>query len=314
MSMAVVTGGGGFIGSHLARELVKRGWRVKVIDTFITGNRQNLADIMDSIELVETDIRDLESLKRQFKDAEYVFHQAALPSVPRSIADPILSNESNITGTLNVLVAARDMKVKRVVYAASSSAYGNASVEWKTEELPAHPLSPYALNKFVGEEYCRLFTEVYGLPTVSLRYFNVFGPNQDPNSQYSAVIPKFITAMLAGQQPTIFGDGGTSRDFTYVANNVHANILAAESARADGQMVNIACGGSFTLNDLVAKINEILGTTIKPIYAPARVGDVKHSKASIQKATKLIGYEPTVSFAEGLKETISWYKKQLKMN
>ncbi len=309
MKTALVTGGGGFIGSHLTRALLKKGYNVTVIDTFATGRRSNLADIKHDIKLIEVDIRDLEGIKPHFHGVDYVFHLAALPSVPRSIADPLSSHAVNITGTLNVLLAARDAEVKKTIYASSSSAYGNVAVEWKKEDLPAHPLSPYALTKFTAEEYCRIFASTYGLPTLSLRYFNVFGPYQDPASQYSAVIPKFITAMLDGRSPVINGDGTQSRDFTYVANNVHANILAAESA-VSGEMLNIACGGSFSLNRVVLMINQALGTNIEPQYDHSRAGDVMHSKADIAKAKQLIGYQPIVDFEQGLKETIAWYKNQ----
>lgn len=251
-------------------------------------------------------------MRKVFENADYVLHQAALPSVPRSIADPLASNHNNITGTLNVLVAARDAKVKRVVYAASSSAYGNADVEYKAEDLPATPLSPYALTKYVGEVYCQQFTRLYGLETVCLRYFNVFGPYQNPTSAYAAVIPKFVTLMLRGEAPTIYGDGETSRDFTFVANNVSANILAATSNKGAGEVMNIACGTSLSLNRLVEMINHELDTNITPNYQPERAGDIKHSKASIEKAKQLIGYEPKVSLEQGLKETIQWYKKNAK--
>lgn len=283
-----------------------------MVDNLSTGDRSNLADIIDRLTFIEGDITELDTLHEAFSGADYVLHQAALPSVPRSIADPIASNHNNITGTLNVLVAARDAKVKRVVYAASSSAYGNADVEYKTEDLPAAPLSPYALTKYVGEVYCQQFTRLYGLETVCLRYFNVFGPYQNPTSAYAAVIPKFVTLMLRGEAPTIYGDGETSRDFTFVANNVSANILAATSNKGAGEVMNIACGTSLSLNRLVEMINHELGTNITPNYQPERAGDIKHSKASIEKAKQLIGYEPKVSLEEGLKETIQWYKQNAK--
>lgn len=307
----VITGGAGFIGCNLARELVTRGEHVTIIDNFATGKKANLDDIASKINLVEGSITDLSFLQRAFKGADYVLHQAALPSVPRSIDSPLASNETNIDGTLNVLVAARDQKIKRVVYAASSSAYGNADVAIKTEDLRPSPLSPYALTKYVGEEYCRLFYKLYGLETIALRYFNVFGPYQNPEGGYAAVIPKFIATMLKGDQPVIYGDGNQSRDFTYVANNVEANILAATATKGAGDVINIACGNNVTLNELVDLINQELGTTIKPKYQNERAGDVRHSRAGINKAHKLINYQPRVSFQDGLKETIKWYKTHL---
>jgi len=304
----IVTGGAGFIGGNLTRELVKRGNKVKVIDNLLTGNIHNLDDIIGKIDFVNGDIRDAEMLKKELSGIECIFHQAALPSVPRSIDDPFTSNSHNIDGTLNLLINARDAGVKRVVYAASSSAYGDIEAEYKFEDMPANPLSPYALTKYAGEVYCRLFTKIYGLETVSLRYFNVFGPYQNPASQYAAVIPKFILLMLNGEQPTIYGDGEHSRDFTFVANNVEANILASEAKMASGEVINIACGDSITLNQLVEMINKELGTNIKPKYEPAKVGDVKNSKASIEKAGRLLNYKPVKNFKEGLKETVQWYK------
>lgn len=306
----VVTGGAGFIGSHLVRELVDRGFSVKVIDNLSTGKKENIEDILENIEFIEGDIRDIDILNKHFAKTKVVFHQAALPSVPRSINNPIASNDHNINGTLNVLVAARDQKVKRVIYASSSSAYGNTDAEYKTETLPSNPLSPYALTKFTGEVYCKLFTRLYGLETVSLRYFNVFGPKQDPNNQYAAAIPLFINLMLKGESPTIFGDGEQSRDFTYVKNNVEANIAAALSDKGAGETINIACGESITLNQLISEINANLKTNIKPIYKEPRAGDVKHSKADIKKAKSILGYKPTVYFSNGLRETIAWYKKR----
>jgi nucleoside-diphosphate-sugar epimerase len=306
----VVTGGAGFIGSYLVRELVKRGFSVKVIDNLSTGKKKNIEDILGDIEFIEGDIRDINTLNKHFEKTEVVFHQAALPSVPRSINNPIASNDHNVNGTLNVLVAARDKGVKRVIYASSSSAYGNTDVEYKTETLPSNPLSPYALTKFTGEVYCKLFTKLYGLETVSLRYFNVFGPRQDPNNQYAAAIPLFINLMLKGESPTVFGNGEQSRDFTYVKNNVEANIAAALSNKGAGETINIACGESITLDKLISEINANLKTNIKPIYKEPRVGDVKHSKADIKKAESMLGYKPSVYFADGLRETIEWYKNQ----
>jgi len=308
----IITGGAGFIGSNIAQKLVTMGNIVKVIDNLSTGNLNNLAEVRDNIEFIEGDIKDLNLLKKEFKGFDYVLHQAALCSVPRSINDPISSNTSNIDGTLNVLVAARDNSLKRVVYASSSSVYGNALSEYKSEDLPVNPLSPYALTKLTGETYTRLFYKIYGLETICLRYFNVFGPHQDPSSQYSAVIPKFISMMIKGESPIILGDGTQSRDFTYVQNNVQANILAATAAQGAGEAINIACGQSISLNELVNLINQELGTNIKPVYQDERAGDIKHSKADISKAKKILNYEAKFDFLSGLKETIQWYKKQIK--
>lgn len=308
MSKYIVTGGAGFIGSNIVKELVKRGETVKVIDNLSTGYEKNFAEINDKVEFVEGDIKDLEFLQKEFAGFDYVLHQAALCSVPRSINDPIASNANNTDGTLNVLVAARDNKIKRVVYASSSSVYGDQELDYKVETLPIKPLSPYALNKYAAERYTQLFYEIYGLETVCLRYFNVFGPNQDPDSAYSAVIPLFIKAMLKGESPIIFGDGSQARDFTYVENNVEANILAATGAQGAGEVCNIACGESISLNELVGMINKNLGTDIKPVYRESRQGDIKISKANIDKAKNILGYEPKVNFEEGLKKTIEWYK------
>ena len=308
MSKFVVTGGAGFIGSNIVEELLSQNHHVKVIDNLSTGFEKNLDSFKEKIEFIDGDINDLELLQKEFAGFDYVLHQAALCSVPRSINDPIKSNLSNIDGTLNVLVAARDNKIKRVVYASSSSVYGEATAEYKVETLPTNPLSPYALTKYAAERYTQLFYKLYGLETVCLRYFNVFGPHQDPMSQYSAVIPLFIDKMLKGESPEILGDGEQSRDFTFVRNNVEANILAATSDKGAGEVMNIACGASTSLNELVRMINEELGTDIKPIYKEPRAGDIKHSKADVSKAQELIGYEPKISFEEGLKETIKWYK------
>jgi len=307
----IVTGGAGFIGSNIVKELVKRNHQVKVIDNLLTGHKKNLIEVMDQIDFIEGDIQDLCLLQKEFAGFDFCLHQAAVPSVPRSVADPILTNKNNIDGTLNVLVAARDQKLKRVVFASSSSVYGEAPEEFKVETLATNPLSPYALHKMSGEIYAQLFYKLYGLETVCLRYFNVFGPNQDPESQYAAVIPKFIESILKDEQPVIFGDGEQARDFTYVANNVEANILAAESDEGAGEVMNIACGASSSLNDLVRLINQELGKDIKPVYQDVRVGDIKFSKADITKAQKLIGYQPKINFEEGLKETIKWYKSQI---
>lgn len=306
----VVTGGAGFIGSHIAQRLLHDGQRVRIVDNFITGRRDNLAVLTGDFELHEVSITDLAALRRAFEGADYVVHQAALPSVPRSIDEPLVAHEHNVTGTLNVLLAARDAGVKRVVYAGSSSAYGDAETDPKDESLSPNPLSPYGVSKLAGEYYCRVFTEVYGLETVVLRYFNVFGPRQDETSQYSAVIPLFISAMLKGKQPTIYGDGLQSRDFTYIDNVVHGNLLALKAPAAPGRVMNVATGANITLLQLVGEINRLLGSDIEPIHAPERVGDIRHSRAAIDLAGELIGYEPQVDFATGLRRTFDWYRER----
>jgi nucleoside-diphosphate-sugar epimerase len=306
----LVTGGAGFIGSNIVEELARRGESVRVLDNLLTGKKDNLVGLPSDVEFVEGDIRDLEGLRQAVDRVDYVIHQAALPSVPRSVQSPIESHECNATGTLNVLVAARDAGVKRVVYASSSSVYGNSPTLPKSEDMPTSPMSPYAVNKLAGENYCTAFALVYGLPTVSLRYFNVFGPRQDPTSQYAAVIPAFISHMLKGERPTIYGDGTQSRDFTYVRNVVEANILACTAKRAVGQFMNVALGDRVSLLDLVDKINSILGTNIEPIFEAERPGDVKHSMADIAKAQDLLDFKPLVTFDEGLERTIEYLKGQ----
>lgn len=305
----VVTGGAGFIGSNIVDRLVAEDNEVVVIDNLLTSKANNLKDVMSGIKFVNGDIQDLDLLAREFEGIDYVLHQAALASVPRSIENPIASNQNNIDGTLNVLVAARDAGVKRVVYAASSSAYGNTPTLPKHEGMAPDPLSPYAITKLVGEQYCKVFYDIYGMETVALRYFNVFGPRQDPNSQYAAVIPKFITAMLNDERPVIFGDGEQSRDFTYVQNNVDANLLACTAANAAGRMFNIACGERITLNQLVEVLNDILGKDIEPLYEEERAGDVKHSLADITLARDVLDYEPEYGFREGLVKTVEWFKQ-----
>ena len=301
----LVTGGGGFIGSHLVRALLERGANVRVLDDFSTGRRENISAVIDDIDLHEGSITDQETVYAAMQGIDYVLHQAAIPSVSRSIEDPLQCHETNTTGTLNVLLAARDAGVQKVVYAASSSAYGDKTPLPCQETATAHPLSPYAVAKLTGEHYCQAFHEVYNTPTVALRYFNVFGPRQDPNSLYSAVIPKFISLMLQGQAPTIHGDGLQSRDFTYIDNVVQANLLACKAdAAAHGQVMNIACGQTYTLLDLVDRINTILGTRIQPILGPARPGDARHSHADISRAASLINYTPLISFDQGLRSTI----------
>jgi nucleoside-diphosphate-sugar epimerase len=304
----IVTGGAGFIGSHIVERLLKDGHTVRVVDNLATGSRDNLAHLGGDYEFHEISITDRAALDKAFAGADYVLHQAALPSVPRSIDDPLTTHEFNITGTLNVLLAARDAGVKRVAYAASSAAYGDIEGEYKTENLPPKPMSPYGVAKLTGEYYCQVFTEVYGLETVSLRYFNVFGPRQDETSQYSAVIPLFLAAMLRGERPTIYGDGLQSRDFTYVDNVVHGNLLALTSPQAPGQMMNLATGSRISLLDLIDEINNLIGADIEPIHADERAGDIKHSRAAIDLAGELLGYEPVVDFATGLKHTLAWYR------
>lgn len=314
MSNYLVTGGAGFIGSHLVAALLDRGHLVRVLDNFATGKRENLAPFSGRFELIEGSLADFDTCRRACEGMDYVLHQGALPSVPRSVADPLGTNEANVVGTLNLLLAARDKKVRRVVYAASSSAYGDTQVSPKHEELPTNPKSPYAVSKLAGECYCRAFSEVYGLDTVSLRYFNVFGPRQDPTSQYSAVIPKFITALLEGKSPPVNGDGKQSRDFTFVANNVEANLLAAECGEPlRGRVMNIACGQQYSLLDLLGHLREILGSSVEPEFGPSRPGDVRHSCADISLASRVLGYKPVVGFREGLERTAAYYRTLLKV-
>jgi nucleoside-diphosphate-sugar epimerase len=306
--LALVTGGAGFIGGHLVEGLLAAGWSVRVIDDLSTGSEQNLVRVMDRIEFTRGDIRDEDALKRVMDGAEVVFHQAAMASVPRSVAMPVLTNSINVDGTLLVLETARQSGVRRVVYAASSSAYGDTEVLPKVETLPATPLSPYALQKYTGEVYCRLYRDLYGLETVSLRYFNIFGPRQDPNSDYAAVIPCFVTAALEGRPPVIYGDGGQTRDFTYVENAVQANLLAADAERASGHVINIAAGKRTSLNELWQGIRNIVGTDLEAQYAAPREGDVRDSLADLTRATDLLGYAPDVDLDEGLDRTIASFR------
>ena len=307
MAHYLVTGGCGFIGSHLVEALVQKGERVRVFDNCSTGKAKNIAHVKDRIEFVDGDLRELDAVHQAVAGVDYVFHQGARPSVARSVADPILSNNVNINGTLNLLVAARDAGVKRVVYAASSSAYGNIPTLPRSETLSPQPASPYAITKYVGECYCRVFTQVFGLETVALRYFNIFGPRQDPTSQYSAVIPKFIHAYLRGNSPAIEGDGEQSRDFTYIANAVHANLLACHAEEVAGEVFNIGCGQQTSINRLASLIGEMMETDVKPVYTSSRPGDVRHSRADICKAQQLLGYEPKVELKAGLRRTIDWF-------
>lgn len=308
LARCVVTGGAGFIGSNLVHRLLCEGHQVAVIENLATGKRENLLGVEDSVEFILGDIRDLDLLLRVLRGSEVVYHQAALPSVPRSVQDPASTNETNVTGTLHVLLAARDSEVRRVVLASSSSVYGNTQVLPKKEDMPAEPLSPYAVSKYTNELYARVFSRMYGLETVCLRYFNVFGPRQDPQSQYAAVIPKFISAALHGDRPVIFGDGEQSRDFTYVDNVVEANMLAATAEEVSGEVFNIGCGSSYSLNQLVASLSEILGTAIVPEHRPQRPGDVRHSLASIERARIRLCYEPSVTFADGLRRAVEWFR------
>jgi nucleoside-diphosphate-sugar epimerase len=306
----IVTGGAGFIGSHIAERLLKDGHAVRIIDNLATGSRANLDRLQGDVTFHQVSITDLDALHPIFAGVDTVFHQAALPSVPRSIDDPLTTHEYDATGTLKVLIAAHDARVRRVVYAGSSSAYGDVAGDFKTEDMPPRPLSPYGVAKLTGEFYCQSFYHVYGLETVCLRYFNVFGPHQDPTSHYAAVIPLFISSILDGRPPLIHGDGEQSRDFTFIDNVVHGNLLASTAARAPGEMMNLATGGRVTLLDLVTKINGVLGTDLQALHGPARSGDIKHSRAGIGKAADLLGYEPVVSFDEGLTRTIRWYQQQ----
>ena len=310
MAHYLVTGGCGFIGSHLVEALVQKGERVRVFDNCSTGKVENIAHLKNQIEFVDGDLRELEAVHQVVASVDYVFHQGARPSVARSVADPILSNNVNINGTLNVLVAARDAGVKRVVYAASSSAYGNIPTLPRSETLSPQPASPYAITKYVGECYCRVFTQVYGLETVALRYFNIFGPRQDPNSQYSAVIPKFIHAYLHSNSPAIEGDGEQSRDFTYIANAVHANLLACHAEGVAGEVFNIGCGQQTSINRLASLIGEMMEANAKPVYTSSRPGDVRHSRAAIRKAQQLLGYEPKIELKTGLRRTIDWFLRR----
>jgi nucleoside-diphosphate-sugar epimerase len=307
MATYLVTGGAGFIGSHLTEELVRRGHTVRVVDSLITGKRSNL-DHIPGVDFREGDLADAAFAASVAQGCDYVLHQAAIPSVPRSVKDPITSNRANVDATLNVLVAARDAGVKRLVFAGSSSAYGNTPTLPKHEDMPANPLSPYALQKVVGEQYLQMFTRLYGLETVSIRYFNVFGPRQDPTSPYSGVISVFATALLENRSPVIYGDGGQTRDFTYVANVVDGVLRACEAPGASGEIINVATSGRISLNDLFREMRRIVGANVEPTYAEPRQGDVRDSQAAIDKAERILGYRPIVSFEEGLKRTIEWYR------
>lgn len=305
---ALVTGGGGFIGSNLVAALLEEGHDVVILDNFSTGRRENLAELTGEVEVVEGDLRSYERVHAATTGVEVVFHQGALPSVPRSVQDPLTSNAANVDGTLNVLLAARDEGVRRVVFASSSSVYGEAPGLPRKEDQPLLPIAPYAVSKLAAEAYCRAFWRIYSLETVSLRYFNVFGPRQDPTSQYSAVVPRFTRLFLDDQPPTIYGDGRQSRDFTYVANVVQANLLAAEVEGIGGETFNIASGESRTVNELAAQLRQTLDSSVEPVHEPARPGDVLASAADIGKARAQLGYTPTVSFEEGLRSTVAYLR------
>lgn len=300
----LITGGAGFIGSHLAQALLDRGESVRVLDNLATGRESNLDLIRDRAEVIVGDVRDLDTVRAATEGVEVVFHQAALASVPRSIADPLGSLAANVTGTQHVLLAARDGGVRRVVYASSSSVYGDTPVLPKREDMPTNPLSPYAVQKLTGELMCGVFTRVYQLETVALRYFNVFGPRQDPNSQYAAVIPRFLTALAQGKRPTVYGDGSQTRDFTYIANVVQANILAADAPEAVGRAMNIGCGERISLNHVLRQAGELLGVAVDAEYVDPRPGDIRDSLADINLAQRLLGYQPVVGFSQGLAHTV----------
>lgn len=311
MTNCLVTGGAGFIGSNLVAALLERDHAVRVLDNFSTGKRENVAPFLDRIDLIEGDLTHMADVERAVQDIDVVFHQAAIPSVPRSVSDPLACHEANTTGTLNILIAARDAKVRRLVYASSSSIYGDQNTaKAKVETMAPQPISPYGAAKLSAEHYCQVFYTVYGLETVALRYFNVFGPHQDPASMYAAVIPRFITALLRGEPPTIYGDGEQTRDFTYVGNVVTGNLLAAEAPadRAAGRVFNVAAGQQTSLNELVRLLQDLTGQAVEPVYTAPRPGDIRHSLADISKARHMLGYEPNISFLEGLRQTVDWYR------
>ncbi|MBI5034390.1 MAG: SDR family oxidoreductase [Chloroflexi bacterium] len=310
MAKALITGGAGFIGSHLAEGLLAKGWEVRVLDNFATGHRENIKHIINQIDLLEGDVTNLTTVRFATRNIDVIFHEAALPSVPRSVKNPLESNEVNITGTLNVLLAARDNNVKRVVYAASSSAYGDQPTLPKIETMAPDPLSPYAIGKYAGELYAQTFTRLYGLSTISLRYFNVFGPRQDPTTQYAGVIAKFIRFALQCQPFTIDGDGEQSRDFTYVENVVNVNLQAAEAKFEGSPVVNIAFGQRTTINQLAKTLNEITHQKLELVYGSPRAGDVRHSHADISRARQLLSYDPRIDLRQGLERTLEWYKSK----
>lgn len=309
MSLMLVTGGAGFIGSHIVEKLLDVGHDVRVLDDLSTGSRENVEGFGAGMEFVEGDVRDIDVVRCATTGVDVVFHEAALASVPRSVDDPVTTNNVNVLGTLNVLLASRDAGVGRVVYASSSSIYGESPELPKREDMAPAPQSPYAVSKLAGEYYCGVFSRLYGLDCVALRYFNVFGPRQDPTSQYAAVVPIFVTALLAGRRPVVYGDGEQSRDFTYVDNVVAANILAADGGGCAGEVMNAACGSTVTVNELFGKLCELVGASLRPIYEAPRPGDVKHSYADIAKARSSLRFEPSVGFEEGLVRTIDWFRR-----
>jgi UDP-glucose 4-epimerase len=311
MEKFLVTGGAGFIGSNICKRLVSQDCFVRVVDNLLTGKKSNLADVIDKIEFIHADMGDSEVAQSAMKDIDVVLHEGALPSVPVSVDNPAATHKHCVDATFTLLLAARDAGIKRFVYAASSSAYGDAPTSPKVETMPASPLSPYAVAKLTGEYYCSVFYKIFGLETVSLRYFNVFGPYQDPTSQYAAAIPAFVTAILKDEPPTIYGDGEQSRDFTYIDNVVDANLLSARANQTKGEVINIACGRAVTVNEIIDMINDLLGKNVKSIYTDPRPGDVKHSLADITAAKNLIDYKPKVSFNNGLQLAIDWYKANL---
>jgi UDP-glucose 4-epimerase len=306
----LVTGGAGFVGSHLAGHLAELGHDVRILDNLATGRRSNVVAIEADVEFVEGDIQSYERVHNAVAGCDVVFHLAALPSVPRSVQDPLTSNATTVTGTLNVLLASRDAGVRRVVLASSSSVYGNEPKLPAREDAAPLPISPYATAKLACEGYCRTFTEVYGLETVALRYFNVFGPRQDPRSEYAAVIPRFITALLAGEVPTVFGDGQQSRDFTFVQDVVEANVLAMDASGVAGQVFNVAQGGHTTVNGLLEELGAVMGVEVEPRYAPARAGEVRHSRADISRARSVLGWEPQVDLRDGLLRTVEHFDSE----
>ncbi len=311
MSLYLISGGAGFIGSNIAGELIAKGEDVRILDNFLTGKKENIKSFADKVEVIEGDIRDRRVTDKAVRGVDFILHQAALASVQRSVEDPFTTNEINVTGTLNLLLSAKEQQVKRFVFASSSSVYGDSETLPKHENMIPNPLSGYALSKLAGEHYCKIFYELYGLKTISLRYFNVFGPRQDPQSDYAAVIPLFITAIISGKQMVIYGDGEQSRDFTYIKNVVDANLRAClVSEEAVGKVYNIACGERYTLNELLKALSKIASEGVNPRYDSPRMGDVKHSQASIKEAENLLGFTPSVGFEEGLKKTFEWYKKK----
>ena len=307
MAAYLVTGGAGFIGSHLVEELLRRGDTVRIVDNFSTGSRANIPS-QGRVDVIEGDVAEADVARRAVDGCDFVLHQAAIPSVPRSVKDPVTSNRANVDGTLQMLLAARDAKVRRFIFAGSSSVYGDTAVLPKREDMRPTPLSPYALQKFIGEQYCQLFTRLYGLETVTTRYFNVFGPRQSPGSPYSGVISLFVKALSEGQPPTVHGDGGQTRDFTYVGDVVNGVLRCCEAPNVAGEVINVAAGGRVSLLELVRSLQRILHKPIDPVFAEVRPGDVRDSQADIFKARNLLGFDPVVSFEDGLKKTVEWYR------